>query len=369
LLARIKAHLVQYGQRRHLEGMFRDVMEFAPDAFILVDVKGKIAQINTQAEQLFGYQREELNGQPVEVLIPQRLRNKDRGYRNRYIRRPHGLMAGVNAQCMRKDGSEFPGDINLSPLETNRGRLVMAVVRDVSSRRQAEIAVEQSRQRLREMTAQNEAEREEERKHIAREVHDELGQVLSALRMDISLLGMHYGALNQTLVDKLSSMKGLVDRAIQGVRNVTANLRPAALDMGLTPAIEWLCTEFTEHNLVPCRLHTLEDSISLDETRDVLVFRIVQESLTNITRYAHASQVDVTLGRNGGHLWVEVRDDGRGFDLAATTQRKSFGLLGMHERALALGGQIHFTSAPGQGTVIHLSIPIDDSSDTSRKNP
>lgn len=369
LLARIKAHLVQYGQRRHLEGMFRDVMEFAPDAFILVDVKGKIVQINTQAEQLFGYQREELNGQPVDVLIPQRLRNKDRGYRNRYIRRPHGLMAGVNAQCMRKDGSEFPGDINLSPLETNRGRLVMAVVRDVSSRRLAEIAVEQSRQRLREMTAQNEAAREEERKHIAREVHDELGQVLSALRMDISLLGMRYGTLDQTLVDKLSSMKGLVDRAIQGVRNVTANLRPAALDMGLTPAIEWLCTEFTEHNLVPCRLHTLEDSISLDETRDVLVFRIVQESLTNITRYARASQVDVTLGRNGGHLWVEVRDDGRGFDLAATTQRKSFGLLGMHERALALGGQIHFNSAPGQGTVIHLSIPIDDISDTSRKNP
>lgn len=360
VLARVKAHLALQGQRRHLEGMFRDVMEFAPDAFILADTQGQIVQINAQAEQLFGYRREELNGLPVEVLMPQRLRSEHEDYRNGYIRQPQGLMAGVSGQCRRKDGSEFPCDINLSPLETNRGRLLMAVVRDVSERQKAQRELDESRQRLRELAAQNEAMREEERKHIAREVHDELGQVLTALRMDLSLLAIRYGALNPALIDKLSSMKALVDRAIQGVRNVAVNLRPTALDMGLVPAIEWLCSEFAAHTAIACVLHAQGENLSLDETRAVVVFRIVQESLTNITRYAQASRVDVTLDRRGNQLWVEVRDNGRGFDLAGAANKKSFGLLGMRERALALGGQVQVSSAPGQGTVISVSIPIDD---------
>lgn len=366
VLARVKAHLTLYGQRRHLEGMFRDVMEFAPDAFILADRQGNIVQINARTEHLFGYRREELNGLPVETLIPQRLHSQHEDFRNGFLRRPHGLMTGVSVQCQRKDGSEFPCDINLSPLETNRGRLVMAVVRDVSERQKAERDLGESRQRLRELAAQNEATREEERKHIAREVHDELGQVLTALRMDISLLDMRFGALDPALIDKLVGMKVLVDQAIQGVRNVAVNLRPAALDMGLVPAIEWLCSEFTKRTSVLCVLHKQDENLSLDETRDVVVFRIAQESLTNITRYAQASRVDVTLGRRGNKLWVEVRDNGRGFDQTAATKRKSFGLLGMHERAIALGGQLHITSAPGQGTGISVLIPLDD--DTAKEN-
>lgn len=360
VLARVKAHLTLYGQRRHLEGMFRDVMEFAPDAFILADRQGSIVQINARAEQLFGYRREELNGLPVETLIPQRLRRQHEDFGNGYIKRPHGLMTGVSVQCQRKDGSEFPCDINLSPLDTNRGRLLMAVVRDVSERQKAQQELGESRQRLRELAAQNEAMREEERKHIAREVHDELGQLLTALRMDLSLLNMRFGALDPALIEKLLDMKVLVDRAIQGVRNVAVNLRPAALDMGLVPAVEWLCSEFSKRTAVPCVLHKQEENLSLDETRDVVVFRIAQESLTNITRYAQASRVDVNLGRRGNKLWMEVRDNGHGFDLAAAAKRKSFGLLGMHERAIALGGQVHITSAPGQGTVIGVLIPLDD---------
>ena len=366
VLARVKAHLALYGQRRHLEGMFRDVMEFAPDAFILTDKQGNIVQINARTEQLFGYPREELNGLPAELLIAPHMRGKHKNYRNGYIRQASRPMTGVSIQCLRKDGTEFPGDINLSPLETNRGRLLMAVVRDVSERQNAALALGESRERLRELAAQNEATREEERKHIAREVHDELGQVLTALRMDISLLGMRYGALNPALIDKLASMKGLVDRAIQGVRNVAVNLRPTALDMGLAPALEWLCLEFTKHTATACVFQSQEENISLDETRNVVVFRIAQESLTNITRYAEANRVDVTLGRREHKLWLKVRDNGRGFDLKEVTKRKSFGLLGMRERALALGGEVQITSTPGQGTTISVSIPIND---IAKENP
>ena len=360
VLARVKAHLALYGQRRHLEGMFRDIMEFAPDAFILSDRQGNVVQINVRAEQLFGYRREELNGLPAERLIPQRLRGQHEDYRHRTIRHLQRPMTSLSIQCLRKDGSEFPGDINLSPLETNRGRLLMAVVRDVSERQRAALELRESRQRLRELAAQNEATREAERKHIAREVHDELGQVLTALRMDLSLLRMHHGATDPTLTNKLVDMKGLVDRAIQGVRNVAMNLRPTALDMGLGPAIEWLCSDFTGHTGVACLFHVKDEHIELDEARAVVVFRIVQESLTNISRYAQASRVDVSLKRRNTELHLEVRDNGRGFDLAEAGTKKSFGLLGMRERALALGGQVQIASTPGQGTVIRVAIPLDD---------
>lgn len=357
--ARVKTHLALYGQRRSLEGMFRDVIEFAPDAFILSNTQGHIIQINGRAEQLFGYKRAELIGLPVALLIPQRSRSAHEGDLRAYLQQPHGMLTDIGIHGLRRDGTEFPADISLSPMETNRGQLLMAVVRDVTERQKAEMELNESRQRLRDLAAQNETQREEERKHIAREVHDELGQVLTALRMDISLLGMQFGSQNAALLEKVQGMKRLVDLAIQGVRNVVVNLRPTALDMGLVPAIEWLCRDFTERTSMPCVLQAQEEEIDLDETRAVVIFRIVQESLTNITRYAEASRVDINLGRRGNELGVEVRDNGRGFDLAAVDRKNSFGLLGMRERALALGGRVDIASAPGQGTVIGVTIPID----------
>jgi signal transduction histidine kinase len=193
---------------------------------------------------------------------------------------------------------------------------------------------------------------------MAREVHDELGQVLTALRMNISLAVIHHGAHTPDLQDALKGMKVLVDRAIQGVRNVSANLRPSALDMGLVAAVEWLCHEFVRHNALRCEFLADETLVELDDPHCVVIFRIVQESLTNIARYANASHVWVSIGHNGNELGVEVRDDGCGFDVAAAAQKKTFGLLGMRERALALGGRLDVISRAGQGTVVGLSIPL-----------
>ena len=482
LLARVKTHLALYAQRRSLEGMFRDVIEFAPDAFILADTQGCIVQINARAEQLFGYVRTELIGQPVEVLIPADLREGHQQHRNGFVQNAEqGMKIRSALPCLRKDGSVFPGDINLSPLKTNRGRLYMAVVRDVSERQRQEdelreaaryarslieasidpmvmisshglvtdvnaaaeritglsrseligseaatkftdperlyqgfqqvmlegqvidypmtirhvsgrltdvmcnasayrdrhgaivgafasardvtesLRIQQeissSRQRLRELAAQSEVAREAQRKHIAREVHDELGQVLTALRMDLSFLGAQDGAHNPELQKKVQAMKALVDRAIQGVRNVATSLRPAALDMGLVPALEWVCSEFAGRTGTACDFHSDQDRIDMDEARAVVLFRIVQESLTNITRYAHASRVDVSIRQQGDVLTLEVRDNGLGFDPVEARQKNSYGLLGMEERALALGGEVEVISAPGQGTRIRVSIP------------
>jgi len=271
----------------------------------------------------------------------------------------HRIMVGSAIRYVRQKAElEFASD----------GTVLSAVgiTQDITERKNAEAAMftlnrdlSESRQLLREKAAQREARREDERKHLAREVHDELGQVLTALRINLSLLGMRFGPLEPALIDSVQDSKALVDRAILGVRNVVVNLRPTALDMGLVSAVEWLCSEFTRQTNTACALHATQENIDLHETRAVVIFRIVQESLTNITRYAGASQVDVTLGQFGNELRVQVRDNGVGFDLESASKKKSFGLLGMRERALALGGQVDIASTPGHGTVIDVAIPID----------
>ncbi len=233
------------------------------------------------------------------------------------------------------------------------------ISRDITERKQAELDLAESRQHLREMAAQNEELRELERKHIAREVHDELGQVLTALRMDISLLEMRFGALDPAFSGNVASMRSLVDRALSGVRNVAENLRPVALDMGLHSAIEWLCHETGQRSSMDCVFQSDGLVVDLSEERSVVLFRIAQESLTNITRYANATQVQVTLEYATHSLKLTVQDDGVGFDVKAASQRKSFGLLGMRERSFALGGTIEIVSAPGQGTCVEVTIPVN----------
>jgi PAS domain S-box-containing protein len=215
-----------------------------------------------------------------------------------------------------------------------------------------------SRQQLRELVAFNATAIEAERKHIAREVHDELGQVLTALRMDMSLLHMQFGALDPALPTKVNNLKVLVDRAIQGVRNVATSLRPMALDMGLAAAIETLSAEFTARTEITCTFSSQHDLMDMDEPRAVEVYRIVQESLTNVSRYAQASQVQITLGFSGNALCVEMCDNGVGFLAAEVQQVKTFGLLGMRERATALGGRLDINSVPAQGTVVRLTVPV-----------
>lgn len=340
VLARVKMHLALESRRRSLEGMFEDVIEFAPDAFVLSDTQGSIVRVNRRVEEMFACRREDLLGRPVTVLMP------------------NGPTAGSSLTCVRRDGSEFPADINVSPLRTHQGDLVMAVVRDVSDRHNAEQSLAESRGHLRKLVTQNDAVREAERRHLAREVHDELGQLLTGLRMDMSLLDMRFGAQSPGLTENVQSMKALLDRAIQGVRQVVANLRPTALDMGLIAALESVCIEFTQHTGIACVFQSNEKVVDMDEPRAVVVFRILQESLTNVMRHAGASHVSVTLGRDGNTLGLEVRDNGKGFDPSAVAANTSFGLLGMRERARGMGGHVAIISAPGQGAVVGLTIPF-----------
>ena len=242
---------------------------------------------------------------------------------------------------------------------------IQSVGRDITQRKAAEAQMMQlnaeltaSRQQLRDMAALNESRIEAERKHFAREVHDELGQILTALRMDTLIMEMKFCKLDPALNDKVQDMKALVDRAIEAVRQVAANLRPAAMDMGLSEALKWLCAEFTRTSGVPCNFKPDKSLVTIDANRAVVLFRIVQESLTNVTRHAAASQVHVAVVRKGSKLQVSVQDDGAGFDVKRAMADATLGLLGMRERAIAIDGELRVTSGAGLGSRVEVTIPL-----------
>jgi signal transduction histidine kinase len=235
---------------------------------------------------------------------------------------------------------------------------------EIEERRQAEerlarnvTALKEAEQNLRELAARQHTAREEERKHIARELHDELGQFLTALRMSVSLLRVRFGQDNPALTEHAKGMTQLVDRNIQVVRNVAASLRPAALDMGIQPALEWLVDEFRRHACIAASLLVVEENIVLDDDSQTAIFRIVQESLTNVARHAAATEVTVTLDTSDAYCQVTVQDDGVGFD-PGQVGKSSLGLVGMQERVLMVGGAIDIASARGRGTTVVVRVPL-----------
>ena len=228
----------------------------------------------------------------------------------------------------------------------------------VEELQKTERELEKSYAALRKLIARREEMRESERKRIAQDLHDELGQKLSGLRMELSLLRMSHGANNPALTAEVNCIKQHIDETIQVVRDVAAQLRPAVLDMGITSALEWQAENFSKLSKIPCTLTLDPKQINMSEEQAIAVFRIVQESFTNIMRYAHPSHVDVGLWcKNDGYL-LEISDDGSGFDPAAL-HKDTLGLLGMRERALVLGATFNLSSTPGKGTKISLHIPFD----------
>lgn len=232
------------------------------------------------------------------------------------------------------------------------------VATNITESKVSEAKLIQSKNMLRELSAHLESVREEERKRIAREIHDELGQTLTALRMDVSLARLSFGESSPQLMTRLQSMTQLVDRTIKTARHVTSSLRPGALDLGIVAALEWLVEDFIGYTGIPCELVLGDGDINLSEFTATAVFRIIQESLTNIARHAAATQAEIIVTRTDGRLCFEVRDNGKGFDPHSIASRKSFGLIGIRERVAMLEGELALDSGLGRGTRIRVCVPV-----------
>ena len=230
--------------------------------------------------------------------------------------------------------------------------------RQISERMIVEERLKESEEKLRRLAAYLVSIREEERTHIAREIHDELGQVLTGLKMDVSWLAQRLDAKQKALHAKTQSMCGLIDSAIHTVRKIASGLRPEILDeMGLVAAINWQTKDFQKRTGIRCRVELPPDGIKLDLERSTTTFRIFQEILTNVARHAHASRVDVKFGLTDDHMTLEVADNGVGIP-EAKLNGKSLGLLGIQERALHFNGDVTIHGAAGQGTRVTVSIPL-----------
>jgi signal transduction histidine kinase len=211
---------------------------------------------------------------------------------------------------------------------------------------------------LKQLTAGLLTAREEERTAIAREIHDVLGQSLTALKMDVAWIGSRAPDAPPPFAKKLAAMPGLIDDMVVTVRRIASDLRPGVLDdFGLAAAIEWQAQEFEQRTGVSCVLRTAIDDGALDPLLATALFRIFQESLTNVTRHSRASRVSVTLEHRGTDLVLEVRDDGVGIESVDAASTRSIGLTGMRERAQLVGGSLSVTGAPGAGTTVRAQVP------------
>jgi two-component system sensor histidine kinase UhpB len=242
----------------------------------------------------------------------------------------------------------------------DNGRIEGAVVifSDVSRLREKQELLARSEQRLRRLNHYQERVREQERSHIAREVHDELGQLLTALRMDTAMLNLKYGDTGQEFADDILRMKSTIDSCIAAVRHVASSLRPAALDMGLLAAADWLLQQFKQRSGMQVVFDCPLSELKLDDDRATAVFRVIQESLTNISRHAKASEVVLNIAIHNGHLQVSIADNGCGFDAAEVRKKSGFGLMGIRERVMIFGGTARFDSKLGQGTQVTVRLPL-----------
>ncbi len=230
--------------------------------------------------------------------------------------------------------------------------------REIIDRLSKEDEFRRSTEQLRELSARLQSVREEERTHLARAIHDELGQALTGLKMDVAWLQKHLDQQQPDLLEKTQAMSDLIDSIVQAVRRIATELRPGILDLSLVATIEWQLQEFQNRSGIQGKLISTPEETTLDADGATTVFRIFQEILTNVTRHAQATQIEVSVEENATFLTLQVRDNGRGITESEIHSPKSIGLLGMQERARLRAGEIHFQGRPGQGTTVTVRLPL-----------
>lgn len=329
------------------------------DAIVAVDESMKVVLFNPSAEKMFGYEAASVLGRPLDMLIPQRLRTVHDAHvvgfsDGESTSRATALQADIVG--LRSDGVEFPLESTISRSVIGGRMQLTAVLRDASERRRAETELRLANAQLRELSASLQSVREEERKRISRELHDDLGQQLTGLKLSLSWLGSRLKDGKPTTVEDVDEMRHQMDTAITSVRRLATELRPQVLDdVDFKGALTWQTEEFIKHSGIQIELDLQDADLVVDDALATALFRIVQESLTNVVRHSKASEVQVSLRLLAHTLRLVVADNGQGFEPGASGH--GVGLVSMRERCAAIGARFVVHSTIGVGSRIEVLVP------------
>jgi len=347
----------------------RDIIQNASEAIISTDDAQTIMLANPSAAAMFSTTVDDMQGSPLSRFIrPDPVIAGSAGasggaaaYFGDSAGRAGRRATDYAVTGMRASGEVFPLEGSISISIENSKPIHTIILRDVTERQQVQDKLTRSHDQLRQLSAALQTIREEERSHIARELHDDLGQLLASLRMDLTLLQQQAGG-GKNSVRLMRGMEENLLTAITSLRRIASNLRPRALDEGgLYFALQGLRDDFVERHGIPAELYADEAELRLDDAASTAIFRIVQEALTNIARHAGASNVTMNLYRIDSQLLITIRDDGRGISAADMEKAQSLGLIGMRERVWAMHGEITVSGDDPPGTRIDIVLPLSNS--------
>jgi len=328
-----------------------------PDA-IWIERDGRISFVNRACVQLLGADS------VVQLLGVSPLQFIHSDFHGVAVERRQRLVAGLEAgprvekMIVRLDGQVRDVEIAEAPFPDEGTTAIFAVLRDITERKRDERAMAESREQLSRLSASLQTVREEEKARIARELHDELGQALTGLKMDVADILTRLKPEQTHAIARAGAMKSLIETTVASVRRIATDLRPLMLDdLGLVPTIEWLGHDFSQRTGIHVGLQIPESDLHAEPNLATAIFRVLQESLTNVARHAGASRVDVTLSWTDADIQLRVRDNGKGMGVETVGGVRTLGLLGMRERARMLGGELIVDSLPGAGTAITLIVP------------
>ncbi|MFN0110401.1 MAG: PAS domain S-box protein [Blastocatellia bacterium] len=347
--------------------LLQGVIEGIPDAVFIKDRQGRYLIANNKGAKLHGKPVAEIIGKlDIELFSIEEIQSAieiDREVVESGESRVYELAITI-------DGLTRAILFTKTPFLNHLGEIVGIVViaSDITEHQRASESLENSRAELRALSAKLQSVREEERARIAREIHDELGQVLTGLKIDlVSLTKKISNSVSKTdwatLKERSQGITELINNAIQTVRKISTELRPGLLDaVGLTAAIEWQAKEFETRTGIKCKLKFSHPNITVDQNRSIAVFRIFQEILTNVARHSQATEIGISIELRDSELYMQAKDNGRGIRANEFSNPNSLGLLGMRERALLLGGEVNFRGVPNKGTTVTVLIPFDQRS-------
>ncbi len=366
---RIMGSMMDITERKKAEQAIRTseetrrlIMNSAMDAIIVMNTEGRVTSWNPQAEIIFGWKEKEVVGKLLsDTIIPGHLKEKNnRGLAN-YLQTGKGPLLNklIEIMAVNREGKEFPVELSIIDIKQGGEIFFCGFIRDISGRKQAEEKLKQSYEDIRRLASHLEKVREEERINIAREIHDELGQQLTVLKMDISWLNKKLTVNDPGIRQKIQELLKVIDHTVNTVRRISTELRPSILDdLGLVAALEWQSQEFKNHSGIKTKFVSKVDEVKIPGGVATTLFRIFQESLTNVARHAGATSVEAVLSMEKEKIKMTITDDGKGFYTERIENKKTLGILGMRERATLMGGEYKIISTPGKGTQIQVTVPV-----------